>query len=364
MSNWNDCVLLEDGKNIISYFKNMNNVLFIMGKGFDPRSCTILKIIIPVVKSSSVWMIDYNDKLKNENENNESRSQKNYSDFLNLCKDIKHEEYRAPLYGNSDSKNTLIISESVRILFDNNPISNYKHIIIDISAMPRGVSFSIIKRILNKKTDAQKIYILVCENCEFDDIIKPNHIDETAEYLPGFNTFSMSMESDNDEKTIWFPILGMNDEKAFSIICNYLKPVEICPIVPFPSSNIRRGENILRKYGQLLFRENGIEKRNVIYVPEKNPILVYQKLYETVKYYEKALNNAPGDHSIKYAFSSQSSKLIDIGMLMAVIDLNNNGIKTGIVVVKNQGYDFSAEKYDESQNKIFCLCLDESEFNW
>ena len=104
-------------------------------------------------------------------------------------------------------------------------IQDYKHILIDISAMPRGVAFSIIKRVLDIKSTAQSIYILVCENSECDDKIKPVLAEESAEYLPGFNTFSMSMEADNDENIIWLPILGMNEEAAFRIIDNYLKPI-------------------------------------------------------------------------------------------------------------------------------------------
>lgn len=96
-------------------------------------------------------------------------------------------------------------------------ISKYENIAIDISAMPRGVGFSIIKRLVDLKAENQKIHILVCENSQYDDRIKPVIVEDSAEFLPGFNTFSMSMEQDNDE-TVWLPILGLQEENAFSII--------------------------------------------------------------------------------------------------------------------------------------------------
>lgn len=362
MEQWDECLFLDEIDKIISYFKNKDKALLILGKGFDPRACTILKRLKPIMHNLSVWLIDYNDRAKNEDGGNESRSENNYRVFKDLCNDIDNEEINVPLYGGN--ARTLVISESVRHVIVSEKIQNFEHILVDVSAMPRGVSFSLIKRLLDIKSSDQKLYILVCENSECDDRITPVIVEESAEYLPGFNTFSMSMESDNDENIIWLPVLGLNQSAAFRIINNYLKPVEICPVVPFPSKNARRGENILRSNGQPIFRENNVEKRNIIYVPENYPILVYKKLYETVKYYEKALNGPKGKgQAMKYAFSSQSSKLIDIGVLLAAINLNKESIKAGIVVVDNQGYELTQD-YDDAYESIYCLCLDDTAFNW
>ena len=364
MKKWNDCLFLNNVDKILEYFTAKEDALLILGKGFDPRVCTVLENLKPIMDKLAIWLIDYNDRPKQDDESNESRSENNYKHLLEICNGDIDLQSKVPLYGGNENKKTLVISESVRNAFSTQKLQKYKHILIDVSAMPRGVAFSIIKRIWDIKRPDQGIYILVCENSECDDKIKPVLGEEAAEYLPGFNTFAMSMEADNDENTIWLPVLGLNEEEAFRIIDNYLKPIEICPIVPFPSNDIRRGENILRCYGQAIFRENNVEKRNIIYVPENHPILVYQKLYDTVKYYEKALSVATErGKNVKYAFSSQSSKLIDIGVLLAIINLNEEGIKTGIVVVENQGYVLR-EEYKKENERLYCLCLNDNEFNW
>ena len=93
-------------------------------------------------------------------------------------------------------------------------------------------------------------------------------------------------------------------------------------------------------------------------------MLVYQKLYDTVKYYEKAFGIRKSlGRTTKYAFSSQSSKLIDLGILMAMIDLQKEGVKTGIVVIKNQGY-MPKREYSKVNEKLYCLCMDDNEFGW
>lgn len=360
MKQWDDSLFLEGEENIRTHFGDNTKTLLIMGKGFDPRACRMLEILKDSTNEMTVCMVDYNDRTIQKNENNESRSEENYNSIKEMCLDKDLLELSVPQYVGENEKGVLVISESVKNVFDYGLIKEYERIMIDISAMPRSVGFSIIKRILDIQKE-QKVCILVCENSRCDDRITPIIAEESAQYLPGFNTFSMSLESDDDD-TVWFPVLGMNEVKAFSIIADYLKAVEICPVVPFPAIDIRRSENILRCYGKALFKDRGVDRRNIIYVPEKQPQLIYRKLYDTVCYYEKALN-IDEDRSIKFAFSSQSSKLIDIGILLTMLALLKNGKKAGIVVVKNRGYNLKTE-YNKQDENVYCLCLNESEFDW
>ncbi len=362
MKTWSECLFLTDKTSVINHFCNLTDILLIVGRGFDPRACQVAEALCKSNLHVSVLLVDYSNKLNNpEEEKNKSRSNRNYVRLKEICKNSRFFEKKIPLYSGDSVKKTLVISESVRSIFTKDFFQTYKHIIVDISAMPRGVGFSIVKCLMRIKEDTQKAYIAVCEDSSCDDNIRPVIVEESAEYLPGFNTFQMSLEQD-DSEVVWFPVLGMNDTDAFNIIADFLKPMEICPVVPFPSQDVRRGENILRSCGEVLFRERGVEKRNVIYVPEKHPLLVYQKLFDTVLYYEKAFSIDNQRH-VKYAFSSQSSKLIDMGLLLAIMDLEKGGKKVGIVVVENQGYQLN-ETQNSAHGEVYCLCLDDNIFAW
>ena len=361
MKTWKDSLFLEGKRKIAEYFQGQEQVLLILGHGFDPRACKVAEVLTEAAPSLTVCLVDYNETGIGKDTKNKSRSMKNYEAILKICQGVTLLEQRIPMYRGDSLKKILVISESVRALFSRQFISGYQTIVIDVSAMPRGVGYSIIKRLIDIKSETQKLCVAVCENSKFDDMIRPVIVDESAEYLPGFNTFSMLLEQDDGE-TVWFPVLGLDDITAFHIIDNYLKPIEICPVIPFPSKDIQRGERILRSCGEALFRERNVEKRNIIYVPENYPLWVYQKLYDTVRYYEKALH-IDQDRVIKYAFSSQSSKLIDIGVLLAIMDLAREGIKAGIVVVENQGYQ-AENTYPEKDEELYCLCLDDSIFVW
>ncbi len=363
MENFNDCLFLKGRKKVIECLSQLDEVLMIVGKGFDPRTCNAIEALITNgIHINTAWLIDYNDRsYSNDEKNNEFRSNINVRSFEEICKDIIHKTLNVPTYKNDDGKRVLVISESVKNFLKKEYISEFKNIIIDISAMPRAVSFSIIKWIRTIKNESQRLYIIVSENSEYDDSINPIIVEGSAEYLQGFKTFSLTMESDGDD-TIWLPALGINGKEAFNIIADYLKPVEICPIVPFPAVNARKSENILRNYGQILFQEQNIEKRNIIYVPENFPLIVYKKLYDTVKYYEKALNK-DNNRSIRYAFSSQSSKLIDMGVLLTILSLEKEYIKAGVVIVENKGYS-PKQTYNGDNEELCCICLDNSEFDW
>ncbi len=363
MSKWDSCLFMSNTDMIINFFQNKENNLFILGKGFDPRTCRILEVLLKADIQIEAWMLDYNDTFVSEKntKKNVPRSMRNYEQFCELSKNIKNQLIKAPTYNMSEGKRNLIISESIRARFNKANVGMFSNIIIDISAMPRPVSFCLIRRLYEICGKEQKLYIMVCENSKCDENICPVIEDGSAEYLHGFNTFSMTMESDEDD-TIWLPALGANALGAFNIIADYLKPIEICPIVPFPSVDVKRSEQILRNYGNVLFRERLVEKRNIIYVPENHPGIVYNKLYSTVKYYEKALNNS-GERRIRYAFSSQSSKLIDIGILMTIMSLVEDGIKTGMVTVENRGYDYQGT-YNYDSEMIYCVCLNDCEFDW
>ncbi len=358
-----DLLFIQGSDELVDFFKDKDNLLIVMGKGFDPRSCKIIETLSNNDVIFNVLLVDYNEQLTTgDSAKEKSRSEKNFKEFQKLCESIPYEELQVPSYkSENDSKRLLVISESVRSAFKKSLIENYDHILLDFSALPRAVAFSIAKHLWDTKEEHQKLYLLACENSEYDDYIIPKINEGTAEFLQGFNAFAMTMESENDE-TIWFPFLGDNEQAAFDIISKYLKPIEICPVVPFPSKNIKRSKVLLRKYGQKLFKEQNIEKRNIIYVPECQPLLNAKKLINTVKYYERALNFDNNRH-IHYAFSAHSSKLMDIGLLLSVMTLLQHGRKVGIVVVDNKGYEVEKDNsYEKQKDELYCVCLDYSKF--
>jgi hypothetical protein len=331
---FDDRLFLNDKNDILDLLKDKENLLVIIGKGFDPRATSFIEALINIKRDFSARVIDYDGPTDSSTQREEQpRSDQNFNQIENICKDIDYSVIYAPSYKNDDthSKKALIISESINKRINKEFLKEYKNIVIDISAMTKALSFCLINRINKIKSKEQKLYIVVTENSIYDDMIMPKIVENSAEYLPGFKTFTFSSVSDEDA-TIWFPALGQNSKEAFRIINDFVTPDEICPILPFPSVRIDRAESILRNMGEMLFRDNQVDKRNIILVPEESPLLVCKKLCQTINYYDKALN-IDGKKKIKFVFSSQTSKLIDLGILLALIILTTDKAQSKLVAL-------------------------------
>jgi hypothetical protein len=94
-------------------------------------------------------------------------------------------------------------------------------------------------------------------------------------------------------------------------------PDEICPVIPFPSRDRRRGDGLIEEYRQLLFDDYRVEPANIIYASEYNPFEAYRQLFGVIVRYRDALRELGG---CKVYVSPLSSKLLSVGALLACYD--------------------------------------------
>lgn len=362
---WTECMYLRGTESIKKRFSSKLKKLIIVGGGFDPRMTVGVETLVEADSSSTILLVNYTEKQSIHNPVHVEERNNNVENLKMICgkqlQEISIEIWNA-------SVGATVVREKVRKAITSELIGVFDEIIVDISAMPRTISFNLIKHLLDLKkqpvNSSKKLSILVCENSSLDDGIKSIIATESAEFLQGLNAFTMGMEGTSENTRVWIPILGLNEETALHKIAAFLSPDETCPVLPFPSANVRREEDIIRRHGVELFNALEVEKRNIIYVPENQPIIMYQKLCNTVMFYESALNPPSSDAEINYVFSSQGSKIMDIGVLMAIIDLLKNGLTVGMAIIESEGYDKSQLVYDSQGNELYCVCLDDNEFAW
>ena len=226
--------------------------------------------------------------------------------------------------------------------------SDYTDLIIDISALPQGIYFPLIAKVLylldlNTKNQlavsVPNLHLIISENAEFDNQIKDEGIDDTANFIHGF-AGRFEIESTANLPKVWIPIIGEDQEGKLIRIFKLLVPDEICPVFPSPSSYPRRGDDLLIEYRQFLFDQLLVEPNNIIYVAEQNPFEVYRSIYQTIKQYNDVFKPLGG---CKIAISALSSKLMSIGALLAAYELKNAGMNVGVADVEAQGYQIKGE---------------------
>ncbi len=297
--------------------KNDDKCMYITGFGFDPRSLKSLEKIVLNKEIFDLVIIKNTKETESPEELNSYHIIKSFISDRNY-KDIIH-----------------FLNEAI--------LSNrYKHVVIDISAMPRHLYLTLINFIINiirNYNISNKIkinfYVTVVENPEIDRKIKSIIAENSdAEILSGYQT-GYTAEDISSSSKIWFPVLGENESERLKKIYEYIRPDEICPIIPSPSHDPRRSDSLIKEYRELLFDTWRIETSNFIYATEDNPFDIYKKILDSSKYFSEVFGLMLGCRII---ISTFSSKLISIGALLAANDLQKNGYNVSIFHVKSTNY--------------------------
>ena len=159
---------------------------------------------------------------------------------------------------------------------------------------------------------------------------------------------------DTSEVTrVWLPVLGEHQEPYIRSIYEFLAPNEVCPVLPFPAKNPRRGDDLLLELRRLIFDTIEVEPRNFIYADERNPFDLYRGLCRLSDRYTKAL--APvGDVSV--VTSVHGSKVLSVGALLAAYEKDLMVVSAGPTGYRIQpGIEIDKVTTDDH---LMCLWLD------
>lgn len=375
---WDSYILFSGSDKIISFWKDHSQLknrklLYILGKGFDLRMNLGITTILGANCSTNLdcILVEFDEGIGSASNNYKKNVDKNYSELqghTNINIIIKKIELWK---GEGRHKRRIGDRESANLISSFKEIEEYTDIIIDISALPRGIYFSLIGKVMTlidynteKKNCTQNLFILVAENALIDQKTIERDIDDDLKYTHGFTG---GLELTADYPIIWFPILGENRRKQIEMANLKINPREICPILPFPSKDIRRSDALIIEYHQLLFDELRIEPQNILYVPEQNPFEVYRSLTTAIMNYNKTLDIING---CRAAISTFSSKLLSIGALLTAYEFignkddNKGGV--GILNVDSKGYDIETDeniKLNNGDTELFFIWLTGEPYN-
>jgi len=340
------------------------SVLFVLGLGFDPRMCSGLRAVIDAGGGGDreCLLIEYDEGPASPSREHMDLVEKNRVLVCNLLENrgiIKS----CPLQmWSADGRR--IGARAASSLFKNfSELEKYSDIVVDIGAMPRGVYFPIIAKLLYLLDSTARInggrlpvnlHVIVAEDVGLDSRIREEGIDENASYLHGFSS-DLALEASANIPKVWIPVLGEGKEAQLIRIYDHVIPDEICPVIPSPSVDPRRGDALILEYMELLFDRFRVEPRNILYAAEKNPFEVYRQIYRTSIHYYDALDAVDG---CRVVVSAVSSKLLSIGALLASYELKQKGYQIGISNVESQGYKMESLPEDTAdQEELFSMWL-------
>lgn len=357
MMRWDPYVLAGRDEFDVFWEKHLANrkrdVLFLLGRGFDPRALKAIRRLCKLGVSPQVWLLAFDNGLEDSPQRREL-TEKNHRSLVELVGEREIVELPVKIgmdQPNATSKNTR------SAIIDQGAIPVVDDVVVDISAMPRTVALSAIAKLihdLDKRPDESDVdtnlHVVVAESVRTDLKMTGSLRDEVT-YLAGFSGRLNEQTTDHVPR-VWFPVLGEKQTPRLQLIRDRLDPDEICPVVPFPSRNPRRGDQIISEYGDLLFEDFRVEPSNILRASEFNPFEAYRQLFQAMDRYRRALTEMGG---CKAFVSPLSSKLLSVGALLACYDhrfcnVGGEKLNVGIPYVETAVYgDLDIEAEVESE---------------
>jgi len=343
---WQDYILTE-GQEFDAFWRlhlqQPRDILFVLGKGFDPRMCLGLRALMDAggYGRRSIQTISFKEGPLSPSGTHTVLAQKNGEELQRLVPPDALIERTIPLWS-EDRRRSVGASHAAGIFKTIKDVAGYTDIIVDISALPRGIYFPLIAKILYILDSARgkgtpnlpNLHVMVSEAPELDRRIRDEGVEDTAEYLSYFQG-GAQIQGDNVLPMVWIPLLGEGQQAQLDRISELVGSAEVFPVLPSPSRDPRRGDNLVLEYQNFLFDQLQIEPRNIIFASEWNPFELYRQIRQTIFHYRSALQPLGG---CKVVLSALSTKLVSLGALLVAYELKQ--IKVGVAVahVESQGY--------------------------
>lgn len=299
-------------------------VLVIMGRGFDVRTLAALQRLIAAGAVPDVWLLAFDNGLE-DSPGRAARTAQNEAKLRQLVPSQQIVFVPISIAGTGgateSSRNTMRAIQSAGLP------SDYDHVVVDISAMPRIVALTTVAKLLHdydelEATGGRKVnlHVTTAESISADLGAARGTLRETVTYVQGFSGRLDSQETETWPR-VWFPILGEGQKERLELIRQAIRPDEICPVIPFPSRRPRRGDEIVAEHREVLFDNFQVEPANILIACEYNPFEAYRQLFQAIERYRMALRGLGG---CKAFVSPISSKLLSIGALLACYDHRAN----------------------------------------
>lgn len=320
MDNWNSYIMYactdELTKFWSSYYTLNNNkkVLFIMGKGFDPRMNNNIKLLTNTVGTLNMecLLVDfpytgtpiYKDLIE-----------QNITELMALSSEYNFKvknQVRADFSGQWESGIKNLCSTLAEIDF-----MGINDIIVDISSLPRSIYFNILRTLYSKFQDSDiNLFTMVSENVAMDNAITEKSYKEVSP-IWGFNA-KLGRVSLIGNLNISIPLIGEGKTDVLRKIITEFQADDVCPVLPFPSKNPRRSDNLLLEYNEIFRDILELEPQKIAYAHEQNPFELYSILNQLILNYKASLR--PLNAKICFGISILTSKLLSLRALLTALE--------------------------------------------
>jgi len=293
------------------------NILLIAGAGFDPRATILAETLGALTKSTLRAALIKEIRRGSADEDLHALATENLERLTAALP--AHEILSIEIFSADGSVSGGRAAARAVSTLD---LTEVTDIVVDVSALSIGVSFPIIRWVLDFPARAQwnlNVHLFVAHQPALDDRIVATPSD-TPVPVHGFDG-RLRLSSENQQiARLWLPQLAKGRASALSTIYSKTNAEEVCVVLPFPASHPRAGDSLLE---EMLTSTSGIpwefDPRSIVYADESDPLDLYRTIMRLQALREPVFKEYGGSSLI---LSPIGSKVMALGALLAALERN------------------------------------------
>jgi hypothetical protein len=208
-------------------------------------------------------------------------------------------------------------------------------IVVDTSALSVGTSFPVIRYLferVEREKGATNLHVFVAHDPALDSTIQ-SIVSDAPDYVHGFRG-GAGLDGSATAAKLWLPQLAMGRRGALAKLHDFVRPHDTCPIIPFPASNPRRGDELAEHFLTELESGWSVDTRNVLYAAEDDPLDLYRTILRLDDLRRPVFHEVGGSMLV---LSPLGSKVMALGALMAALERD-----LPVAYLEAIGYDLAA----------------------
>ncbi len=288
-------------------------VLLIGGAGFDPRS-VVMSELVGAAAAGRVRGLFFQEDRPNPVKDHARRAEENAVEITRLVRDIQLEPIRIFASGSMAITGGREAVRAVRNL----DLSGATDIILDASALSIGIVFPIVRYLLAELDlgdGSVNLHLVVVDEPATDRAITAISSD-SVETMAGFKG-DLGLDHNFEAAKLWLPQLAHGVRTTLGSIHAFVRPDEVAPILPFPSTTPRVGDELTDDFGIEFESTWQVDARDIIHADEKLPLDLYRTI---LKIHEKRRRVFDGIGGSLVVLSPVGSKVLALGALLAAIE--------------------------------------------
>ncbi|REJ91758.1 MAG: hypothetical protein DWQ35_13720 [Planctomycetota bacterium] len=343
-SRWEFCVqhCEEVAENFIREFFSDNNrtVFLITAAGFDPRSCEIPDRLLAAGHERIHGLVLREERLEG-------------LELMPLA-----DEHASKLTGSSDNfvvervplfadDGAVVGGRHVATLLSQRDLAQYTDIVVDFSALSIGIAFPAVRYLLEAidsgaAATLPNLHIAVIDEPWTDSEIQSIASNKAAP-IHGFSGVS-GIDRAQDSARLWMPQLGRGQDlhAVLELIHQAVRPHAVCPILPFPSTDIRFTDELIWRFRTELENTWRVDDRDVVFAHENQPLDLYRSVLRIHEVRERVFCDVGGSMTV---LSPTGRKMLAIGAMLAAIEKD-----FPVMHVESVGYSVDLDRLNAARD--------------